>query len=52
MITIQQTIVRVAYCYFNVLSLHTWKIGSKKGDMAFLFFHKRSYFDQIITKTM
>ena len=31
---------------------YTWPICSKKDDMAFLFFHQRSYFDQIVTKTM
>ena len=47
-----QAVAWVDYCNFNVLSLHTWTICSKKDDMAFLFFHQPSYMDLIITKTM
>ena len=47
-----QVIAWVDYCLFNVLSLHTRTICSKKDDMDFLFFHQPSYFDQIITNTM
>ena len=45
-------ISNVDYYYCNVISLHTWTMCSKKVIWLFFFFYQRSYFDQIITKTM
>jgi len=40
------------YLFFNVPSLHTWKIYPKKNDMELSFFDRRYFFDRIITTTM